>query len=134
MSCYFAFISGAVDGDDRNLCLIGCQYGVGNGCRVYRVHDEDGDISLEQVGNIIGLLSRVILCINDFYVDTCFISSSLYAVRHGDEEGVILSGNGEADGNFLGTGCCTFSFLVRRAAACCGNESCTDESSQCDFL
>lgn len=61
VSCYFTFISGAVDGNNRNLCLVGCQNGVRNSCRVYRVYDEDRDISLEQVGNIIGLLSRVIL-------------------------------------------------------------------------
>lgn len=61
MGSNFAFIGRAVDGDDRNLCLVGSQYGVGDCSRVYRVNDEYADISLEQVGNIIGLFSRIIL-------------------------------------------------------------------------
>lgn len=134
VSCYFTFISGAVDGNNRNLCLVGCQNGVRNSCRVYRVYDEDRDISLEQVGNIIGLLSRVILGIYDFHIYACFVSCSFYAVSHSNKEGIILGGNRETNGDFLGTGSCTVSFLVRRAAACCGNESCADKSSQCDFL
>lgn len=75
MSCNFALIGRAVNGDNRNLCLICCDDRVGDGSGVNRVYDEYADVALEQICDIISLLCRVVLSINDFNIDTGFISS-----------------------------------------------------------
>ena len=80
MGSNFAFIGRAVDGDNRNLCLVGSQYGVGDCSRVYRVNDEYADISLEQVGNIIGLFSRIVLGINDLTLLAMVTKNGLFWV------------------------------------------------------
>ena len=80
MSCNFALIGRAVNGDNRNLCLICCDDRVGDGSGVNRVYDEYADVALEQICDIISLLCRVVLSINDFNIDTGFISSGFYAV------------------------------------------------------
>lgn len=52
---------------------------------------------LDQVGNIIGLFSRVVLRVDDFNIDAEFFSFVFNAFAYGYEEGVVERGDGEAD-------------------------------------
>ena len=131
----FTFFRCAVEGDDRDLCFVSSQYGVGNCCGVYRVYQKNADISLQKVSDVVGLFSRVILRVNDFDSYACFFSSCFYAVCHGDEEWIVLGGYREADGDFLCTGSGSrFCLLVGTTTTGSSYESCTNESCQCDFL
>ncbi len=126
----FTLVRSTVDGDDRDLGFIGCKDRVGYCCGVYRIHDEDADVALEQVSDIIGLFCRIILCIDDLDIHASLFSSCFDAVCHGDEEWVVLRGDREADGDFLRAGSrIRVGFLIRAATTssrgeCCANESC----------
>ena len=63
-----------------------------------RVNQQHADVGLQQVSNIISLLSGVVLSINDLYSNAHFLSLSLYTLSQIYEEGVVLGGYREANG------------------------------------
>ena len=116
-----AFVSGAVNGDDGDLRFVRGDDGVGDRCGVDRIDDENIDFGFDQVSDVVGLLGRVILRIDDLHIDLGVCRRFFSALRHGDEEGIILGGYGKADGDCLFAGRSGF-FFLRRAAAGNGYE------------
>ncbi len=110
-----ALISAAVQADNRDVCLVGSLYRGRNCSGIYRVNQQNADILLQQVSNVISLLCRVVLCVNNLYVNAQFLSLSLNAFGQGYEERVILSGYREADSDLFV--CCLALVLFVAAAA-----------------
>ena len=120
--CYGAFVGAAVKCQNGNVGFVGSLNGSGYCCGVNRVDEQDIYFLLDQVGNIIGLFSRVVLRVDDFNIDAEFFSFVFNAFAYGYEEGVVERGDGEADsGGFFAVG--RFCSFVAAAAAA-GSEYC----------
>ena len=115
-ACYITLVSAAVEADNRDVSLVGSLYGCRNCIRVNRVNQQNADVLLQQVSNIISLLCRVVLSVNNLYGYAQLLSLSFYAFSQGNEERIVLSGYGEANGDFLVVAFCSI-LLVAAAAA-----------------
>ena len=84
-----AFVGAAVQSNYRNLCFIGSFNRSGNGSRVNRVYQKYAYALLEQVCNVVSLFCRVVLGINDFYVNAKLFGFCFNAVFNGNKERVV---------------------------------------------
>ena len=124
MGYYFTGVGRTVNGDYRDLGIVSCDNRVANSGGVNRVNDQNVNALFNQVGNVISLLSRVILCVNDLNVYALLSCFSLNAVCHLNKEWIVLCGNRKTNGNLLIRRCC----ILIRTTACNRQESCTDHT------
>ena len=94
----FHAVNGTVHGDDLNTLCLGSFHSAGDGIGVNGVDDQDADALGNQVFHIGNLLGDVIAGVNNGQCQAQVGSSFFSALYQSDEEGVILGGNGEADG------------------------------------
>ena len=111
-----ALVSAAVEADNRDFSLVGSLYRSRNCIGVNRVNQQNADVLLQQVSNIISLLCRIVLSVNNLYGYAQFLSLSFYAFSQGNEERIVLSGYGEANGDFLIVAFCSIFFVAAAAA------------------
>ena len=91
-------VDSTVNGDDTDtLCLCGL-HSAGNGVGVNGVHDQDTDTLGDQILDVGDLLGHVVTGVDHGQLEAQIDGSLLSALNQSDEEGVVLGGNGQADG------------------------------------
>ena len=91
-------VDSTVHSDDLNTLSLSSFHSAGNGVGVNGVDDQNGDTGSNQVFDIGGLLCGVIACVSNSDLNTQSSCLLFSAFHQGDEEGVVLSGNGQTDG------------------------------------
>ena len=91
-------VDGAVHGDDAHALGDGGLHSAGDGVGVHGVDDQHGDVLGDQVLDVGDLLGHVVTGVGDGQLDAQLVGGSLGAIHQSDEEGVVLGGDGQADG------------------------------------
>ena len=96
-----ALVSTAVQADYRDVSLVSSLYRGRNCCRVNRVNQQNADVLLQQISDIVSLLCRIVLSVNNLNVYAQLLSLSFNAFSQGNEERIVLGRYGEADSDFF---------------------------------
>ena len=91
-------VDGAVDGDNLHALGHGGLHRAGDAVGVHGVDDEDADVGGDQIFDVADLLGHVITGVGHAQLHAQFTGRGLGALHQGDKEGVVLGGDGEADG------------------------------------
>ena len=114
-------VDGPVHGDDLHAFGDGSLDSAGDAVRVHGVDDQHADVGRDQVLDVADLLGHVVTGVGDAQGDAQLIRGGLGALHQGDEEGVVLGGDGQADaavGRGIG-GCGSGLAVDDNGAACC---------------
>ena len=91
-------VDSAVNADDTDALCLGSLNGTGDGIGVDGVHDQDADALGDQVLDVGNLLGHVVAGIDHRQLCAQLGSGGLGTLSQGDEEGIVQSGDGQADG------------------------------------
>ena len=91
-------VDGTVHGDHTNALGLGSLHGTGNGIGIHGVHDQHADALGHQVLDIGNLLGHIVTGIHHGQGNSQIGSGLLGTLHQGHEEGVVLGGDGQANG------------------------------------
>ncbi len=97
-------VDSAVDRDDLDALGFGSLHSAGDSVGVNGIHDQHADALGHQILNVADLLGHVITGIDHGQIHARGSGSLLGALGQSDEEGVVLGGDGQADGAAGGLG------------------------------